>query len=83
MFKKINNLLEGFLVKKNLKNDKERLEIEGCWEKNIDKKIKENATIIKYENGTLLIKAKNPTWKMELSFLQETIKKKLIKKTNS
>ena len=80
MFEKINALVDVFLNKKNLKDKKQRENIERIWEKTIERKIQKNTTILKYEKGELLIKAKNPAWKMELSLLKESIKKKLTKK---
>jgi len=80
MFKKINKEIHSFLKNKNLNNPEERKEIEGLWEKNIEKKIKENSTILSFKKGTLTIKAKNPPWRIELSLLKEIIKKKLTTK---
>ena len=77
MFEKINNLLDVFLKNKNLKKNKKRDQVELMWNKRIEKKIKNNTTILDFKDGILLIKAKNPTWKMELSLMKETLKKKL------
>ena len=77
MFEKINELLDVFLNNKNLKNTKERDLIESIWEEKINSDIKKNTTILSFKNGILLIKAKNPTWKMELSLIKNKLKKKL------
>ena len=77
MFEKINDLLDVFLNNKNLKNTKERDSIESVWEKKINSEIKKNTTILSFKNGILLVKAKNPTWKMELSLIKNKLKKKL------
>ena len=69
MFEKINELLDVFLNNKNLKNTKERDLIESVWEEKINSDIKKNTTILSFKNGILLVKAKNPTWKMELSLI--------------
>ena len=79
MFKKINKEILSFLKNKNLNNPTERKEIEKRWEENIENKIKKNATITGFKKGVLTIKAKNPPWRTELSFLKEEIKKKLKK----
>ena len=79
MFKKINKEIFSFLKNKNLNNPEERKEIEDFWEKNIENKIKKNSTILSFKTGVLTIKAKNPPWRNELSFLKEKIKKKLTK----
>ena len=80
MFKKINNLLDLFLENKNFKNTKKRDLVESVWEKEVNVEIKKNTTILSFEKGILLVKAKNPTWKMELSLLKENLKKKLTNK---
>tara|TARA_Y100000996_G_scaffold90437_1_gene63599 strand:- start:30 stop:278 length:249 start_codon:yes stop_codon:yes gene_type:complete len=80
MFKKINNLLDLFLENKNFKNTKKRDLVESVWEKEIKVEIKKNTTILSFEKGILLVKAQNPTWKMELSLLKESLKKKLTNK---
>ena len=77
MFEKINNLLDVFLKNKNLKKNKKRDQVELMWEERIEKKIQKNTTILDFKEGVLLIKAKNPTWKMEISLMKETLKKKL------
>tara|TARA_B100001094_G_scaffold297451_1_gene320564 strand:+ start:8847 stop:9095 length:249 start_codon:yes stop_codon:yes gene_type:complete len=81
MFEKINNLLDVFLKNKNLKKNKKRDQVEFIWEKRIEKKIQKNTTILDFKEGVLLVKAKNPTWKMEISLMKETLKKKLINRT--
>ena len=75
MFEKINNLLDVFLKNKNLKKNKKRDQVEFIWEKRIEKKIQKNTTILDFKEGVLLVKAKNPTWKMEISLMKETLKK--------
>ena len=77
MFEKINELLDVFLNNKNLKNTKERDLIESVWDEKINSDIKKNTTILSFKNGILLVKAKNPTWKMELSLIKNKLKKKL------
>ena len=77
MFEKINELLDVFLNNKNLKNTKERDFVESVWEEKINSDIKKNTTILSFKNGILLVKAKNPTWKMELSLIKNKLKKKL------
>jgi hypothetical protein len=78
MFKKINSII-GRLID-NQKPNKKREEIEKAWEKQINKKTQQNATIVGFEKNTLIIKAANPTWRMELSLTANEIKKKLTNK---
>lgn len=78
MFKNINTILEKILSPTQKKEYLIFLEIKKLWEKNISKKIQKNARITDYTNKTITIKAKNPTWKNELIFFKEEIKKKLL-----
>ena len=71
--------MEKVLNNKNLQKNPEREEIEEVWEKEIDKKTKENTTIVGLKNNELIIKASNPAWRMELSLINKEIKKKLTK----
>ena len=71
--------MERVLNNKNLQKNPEREEIEEVWEKEIDKKTKENTTIVGLKNNELIIKASNPAWRMELSLINKEIKKKLTK----
>ena len=78
MFKKINFLLSSFL--ENNKITTERKNVEKAWDENTNKEIAKNTTVVGFENGILLVKAKNPTWRMELTLKTEEIKKKLTNK---
>ena len=81
MFKKIQNTLQG-LVKKNTDKDyMEYQEIQKKWQEKIEKKIQSNATVIDFTEGTLTLKVKKTTWKNELLFMQEEIKKNFQTKT--
>ena len=80
MFKKINSLVGVFLKNKNVQKNPEREIVEKVWEKEIDTKTQKNTTIVGFKNGELLIKASNPTWRLELSLIAKEIKKKLTKK---
>ena len=65
---------------KTNKISEKRKEVEGAWDKEVDKQTAKNTTVVGFEKGVLLIKAANPTWRMELSLIAKEIKKKLIKK---
>ena len=78
MFKKINSLVGSFLETNKITG--KRQEIEKLWEKEIDKQTANNTTIVGFEKGELLVKASNPTWRMELSLKVNEIKKKLTNK---
>ena len=75
MFKKINDIVFSFLEKKNLRENKERETIEGIWDKKINPLIKKNTTILSFNKGELIVKAKNPTWRMEISLIKKELKK--------
>ncbi len=83
MFNNIGSIIKDFFKEKKIEFSKEREKIEVFWEKNIEKKTKSNAEIIGFKNNTLIIKAKNPSWRMELFQKKEAIKKKLKKKLKS
>ena len=78
MFKKINSLVGSFLETNKI--TEKRQEIEKLWEKEIDKQTANNTTIVGLEKGELLVKASNPTWRMELYLKVNEIKKKLTNK---
>ena len=75
MFKKINKTIEGVLRKQNIKEYKAFLLLVNRWDKKIKEKINNNAEITDYAEETITIQTKNPTWKNELSFLKEELKK--------
>ena len=83
MFKKIKPLINKFLIEKKLHNTKERDEVEKTWEKETTTNIKKNTQIVGFYNKKLTIKAKNPTWKMELNLIKNELKKNLILKTQN
>ena len=53
------------------------------WEKAANKEEKNNLEIIDFKNKTLILKAKNPTAKLEFLLQKETIKKKSTKKNQT
>ena len=75
MFKNINSILKTIIGKKGEQEYKEYEKIQKKWKKEISKKIQKNTKIIDFTNGIVTIKAKNSTWKNELIFMQEEIKK--------
>tara|TARA_B100001750_G_scaffold208813_1_gene187982 strand:- start:238 stop:486 length:249 start_codon:yes stop_codon:yes gene_type:complete len=75
MFKKIKTTTKKILQEINTPEYKKYLIIAKQWEEKIDEKIKKNAKIIDYKNQKITIKTKNPTWKNEIVFLKEEIKK--------
>ena len=79
MFKKINKMMGGFLKEEN-KDFSFFEKTTKNWNKKLPKKITKNAQIIDYTDGVLTIKAKNPSWKNELVFFVEEIKKNFRQK---
>ena len=76
MFKNLKDSIETYLKERNTQK-KETTEVENVWVKTMPKKIKENAKILYVKNKTLMIKAKNPAWRLEIQTQKEEIKKKL------
>jgi hypothetical protein len=81
MFKNINAIIEKILTPKQKKEYLLFLEIKKKWKEKIPKKIQKNTKIVDYTNKTITIKAKSPTWKNELVFLKEEIKKNFQRTT--
>tara|TARA_Y100001960_G_scaffold306646_1_gene362094 strand:+ start:1481 stop:1723 length:243 start_codon:yes stop_codon:yes gene_type:complete len=67
-------------VIKKIFNNKQKeyddfLEIKKNWKKEFTKNIIKNAQIEDFTNNILTIKTKNPTWKTEINFLKNEVKK--------
>ncbi len=75
MFKKIKNTTQTIQQEINTEEYKIYLKLVEKWEKKINKQTQKNAKIIDYKNEVLTIKTKNPTWKNEIVFMEESIKK--------
>ena len=75
MFKNINKVIDKILTKDQKKEYLVFLEIKKKWKKTSSKNLQRNAKITDYKNQTVTIKAKNPSWKNELVFLKEGLKK--------
>tara|TARA_B100000029_G_C17151156_1_gene806076 strand:- start:207 stop:458 length:252 start_codon:yes stop_codon:yes gene_type:complete len=75
MFKKIKNTTQKIQQEINTEEYKTYLKLVEKWEKKINKQTQKNAKIIDYKNEVLTIKTKNPTWKNEIVFMEESIKK--------
>ena len=81
MFKKIKTTLKLFVETNTNKDYQEYQKIQKRWKEKIEKRIQNNAKIIDFTEGALTIKAKKPTWKNELLFMHEEIKKNFQIKT--
>ena len=77
MTKKIKKLITELLNKTKQKTTKETKKIQQIIKQDYKTK---NVYVEAVEKGTLFLKTKNPTWRMEVSLIKEEIKKKLIKK---
>ena len=75
MFKKIQKTLQKFADQEKNTDYLEYKKIEKKWKSEIDKKIQKNAKIIDFTEGELFIKVKKTTWKNELIFIKEELKK--------
>ena len=81
MFKKIQTTLQKFTEQEKNTDYLEYKKIEKKWKSEIDKKIQKNAKIIDFTEGELFIKVKKTTWKNELIFIKEELKKNFQTKT--
>jgi hypothetical protein len=81
MFKKIQKTLQKFADQEKNTDYLEYKKIEKKWKSEIDKKIQKNAKIIDFTEGELFIKVKKTTWKNELIFIKEELKKNFQTKT--
>ena len=75
MFKKIQTTLQEITNQETNRDYIEYQKIKKRWKREIDKNIQKNAKIIDFTKGVLTIKAKKTTWKNEILFMQEDIKK--------
>ena len=66
------------IIKKKDFNNSDRNKYEDLWEKKIDKEIKKNAHIVQVKKDKIIIKTKNPSWRIELTHQKEMIKQKLL-----
>ena len=78
--KKINNILGVFLNKYKNKDFVFFETMQKKWKTKIPQKIRNKAKIIDYTDGILVLKAKSPSWKNELLFFVEEIKKNFQQK---
>tara|TARA_B100001989_G_C24534909_1_gene463764 strand:- start:1731 stop:1982 length:252 start_codon:yes stop_codon:yes gene_type:complete len=76
MFKNIDKILDLIIKEKDKKEYLGFEEIKKKWNKNISKKIKNNSQIVDYKDKKIIIKAKTPAWRNEITFLKKDIKKK-------
>ena len=81
MFKNLQDSIKEYLKEKN-KENKARNKIEEIWLENISKEIQKNTKILSVKNKTLILKTKNPAWRMEIESIKGKIKKKLTTKKN-
>jgi len=82
MFKNITAIIGKILTKTQKEEYLQFLEIQKRWKKNIAKKIQKNATITDYSQKAITIKTKNPSWRNELVFFKNEIKKN-FQRTNA
>ena len=76
MFKNIDKILDLIIKEKDKKEYLGFEEIKKKWNKNVSKKIKDNSQIIDYKDKKIIIKAKTPAWRNEITYLKKEIKKK-------
>ena len=82
MFKKVEALLNK--IKENKENPDyiEYEKIKKRWASKVDKKLQKNAKIIDFTDGKITLKISKTTWKNEVLFMKEELKKNFqVKKT--
>jgi hypothetical protein len=83
MFKPLKRLVGKYKPEKKDKDYLVFLKIKKQWKKEVTKEIQKNAKLEDFTNGVLKIKAKNPTWRNELVFLKDGLKKNFHQKTKA
>ena len=83
MFKPLNRLVEKYKPEKKDNDYQLFLRIKKEWKKEVAKEIQKNAKLEDFTKGVLKIKAKNPTWRNELVFLKDGIKKNFHQTTRA
>jgi len=76
MFKEIKKIIEQEIKKpKKTKDQKTFTKIKKTWEEKIEKKTKKNTIVYDFTKGVLTLKTTNPSWRNEINFQKENIKK--------
>jgi predicted nucleic acid-binding Zn ribbon protein len=73
----LGELIREFASQDGISEKLRSYEVVGEWENIVGDVIGKNTEIIRIENGTLYVQAKNSAWRNELIFVKQTILKKI------
>ncbi len=73
----LGELIKEFTNRDSISEKLRSFEVVGDWEKIVGDTIGKNTDIIRIENGTLYVRAKNSAWRNELIFMRPAILKKI------
>jgi len=73
----LGELIREFTSRDGISEKLRSYEVVGDWEKIVGDVIGKNTEIMRIENGTLYVQAKNSAWRNELIFLKAAILKKI------
>lgn len=69
----LGDLIKEFTSQEGISEKLRSYEVVGEWEKIVGDAISKNTEIIRIENGTLYVQAKNGAWRNELIFMKPAI----------
>ncbi len=75
MFIKLNQIIKKHINNKQEKEFEQFKKIENKWKKTQTKQMLKNTTIKDFKQGVLTIQTKNTSWRNELSFMKNQVKK--------
>jgi len=73
----LGDLIREFASQDGISEKLRSYEVVGDWEKIVGDAIGKSTEIVRIENGTLYVRAKNSAWRNELIFVKPTILKKI------
>ncbi len=75
--RKLGELIKEFTSRDGISEKLRSYEVVGEWEEIVGETIGKNTEILRIENGTLYIQAKNSAWRNELIFVKPAILKRI------
>ncbi len=73
----LGELIKEFVSQETISEKLRSYEVVGDWETIVGDVVARNTEIVRIENGTLYVQAKNSAWRNELIFIKPTILKKI------
>jgi predicted nucleic acid-binding Zn ribbon protein len=75
--KRLGDLIKAFANQDGISEKLRAYEVVGEWEMIVGDTIGRNTEIVRIENGTLYVRAKNSGWRSELIFIKPSILNKI------